>query len=230
MTVVVPEARELLTSPRLSESFGERAPTAFTDAEIQALRGELSALLPTYQRFRPQLAWGLERGLVRYNRVEGLSVGAAATLPLDPVSSLDLEARFGTGDRVPNATTTLRHGPEDRQWSLAGYHRLEAMGDEGTRSPSPARWATSFSGSIAASTTAPRAPPWDTGAWVDRVRWSVDAFHERQRPVSRETGFFLLQSVRDDTVDLVLPARPSPSPAAAARSRGSRASIRPGSS
>ena len=67
-----------------SADFGERSPGAFTDSEIRSLQGQLEGLLPTYRRFRPQVAWGLRRNLVRYNRVEGLSVGVASTVPLAP--------------------------------------------------------------------------------------------------------------------------------------------------
>ncbi|MCG6957107.1 MAG: BamA/TamA family outer membrane protein [Gemmatimonadetes bacterium] len=207
VTVVVPDDRSVLTSPELSESFGERAPTAFTDDEVAQLKGELQALMPTYRQFRPQFAWGLQRGLVRYNRVEGLSVGGAVTFPLDPLTTLDLEARVGTGSHEPDITATLRRGSDDRSWSLAGYHRLQTMGDWGT----PFSITSSLGNLVLGIDRAQyfRA----TGASVgyrrmgERVRWEAQAFHERQQPVSREATFFLLQSARDDTVDLVLPAR-----------------------
>jgi len=207
VTVVVPEARSVLTSPELSEAFGERAPTAFTDDEIAELKGELQALVPTYRQFRPQFAWGLQRGLLRYNRVEGLSVGGAVTVPLDPLTSFDVAAHIGTGSHEPAITGTLRRGSDDRAWSLAGYHRLQAMGDWGT----PFSFTSSLGNLVLGIDRAQyfRA----TGATLgyrrmgQRVRWEAQAFHEHQRPVSRESDFFLLRSIRDDTVDAVLPAR-----------------------
>lgn len=129
VTVVVPETEELLTAPELSEEFGRRGPVAFTDQEVNRLRGELEALLPTYQRLRPQVAWGLTQGLTRYNRVEGLSLGARVDAPLSPTATAVVEARLGTGDRTPYAAASLRLGTEARSWTLSGYRRLAAVDD-----------------------------------------------------------------------------------------------------
>lgn len=128
-TVVVPTTEELVGSPELSAGFGRRTPVTFTEAELDDLAGELDGLIPTYQRFRPRLAWGLEDGQLRYNRVEGLSAGTSAAVPLAPQLFLDLSARIGSGDREPNVAGGLRWGPEWSQWSLEGYHRLETMND-----------------------------------------------------------------------------------------------------
>lgn len=208
VTVVVPETRELLTSPELSEDFAERSPTAFTDQEIDELRGELEQLLPTYQRFRPRLAWGLERGLLRYNRVEGLSVGSAAILPLSPTTTVVLEGRIGTGDREPNVTASLEHGPEDGRWTLSGYHRLQSMSEDS----SPFSITSSIRNLALGADHGQyyRA----TGALLGyrrlgrRVRWEIEAFHERQRAVERTTRFYLLEPIRDVSVDTVLAAEP----------------------
>jgi hypothetical protein len=207
VTVVVPERDQLFDSPELSRDFGERTPTAFTDQEIDELKGELETLLPTYQQFRPRVAWGLERGMVRYNRVEGLSVGGAVTVPLTPTKSLDTQARIGFGDWEPNVTATLWAGPEDRRWRLEGYHRLESMGD----------WSDPFLVTTSLENLAfgndhgqyYRA----TGGGVGyrrsgkRVRLDVEGFYEAQRSVSLGTDFFLLQGIRHDTVDALLPAQ-----------------------
>ncbi len=206
LTVIVPETDQLLSSPELSEDFGERAPAAFTDDEIDELRDELEAMLPTYQRFRPDAAWGLEHGLLRYNRVEGLSVGGALDIPLAPSTTLALEGRIGTGDREPNATVTLRRGPDDRFWTLEGYHRLQGMGD----------WADPFSLKSSLDNLLFGA---DEGEYVRasglsiarhssgaRVRWSAEAFRERHRGVSLGTDFHLVTFVGVDSVRSVLPA------------------------
>lgn len=206
VTVIVPTTDSLLTSPELSEDFGERAPVAFTDDEVDQLRGELEALLPTYRRFRPRVAWGLERGLVRFNRVEGLSAGAAATVPLSPTTTVDVEARIGTGDRTPNATVTVARGSEARQWTLSGYHRLQSMTD----------WSDPFAlpSSVSAIVLGIDRGEYyrATGAALryqrlgQHLRWQLEAFHEAQRSVSLGTEFFLASPIRDDTVDAVLAA------------------------
>jgi hypothetical protein len=209
LTVIVPEVEQLLSSPQLSEDFGERAPVAFTDDEIDELRGELEAMLPTYQRFRPGVAWGLERGLLRYNRVEGLSVGGALDIPLSPSMILALEGRVGTGDREPNGTVTLRRGPDDRYWTLEGYHRLQSMGD----------WADPFSLKSSLDNLFFGSDEGEyfraSGVAVERhssgasVRWSAEAFHERHRAVSLGTDFHLVTFVGSDSVRSVLPAEPA---------------------
>ena len=76
-TIVVPTTEELRSSTMLSEDFGRRTPVTFSSAEIEELVGEIEGLVPPYRPFPPRIAWGLAQGQLRYNRVEGLSVGAA---------------------------------------------------------------------------------------------------------------------------------------------------------
>lgn len=206
VTVIVPATEQLMASPELSETFGERAPTAFTDEEIDDLRGELDSLLPTFHRFRPSFAWGWQGGLLRYNRVEGLSAGVAATFPLASSTELEMEARLGSADLEPNLTASLWRGPEDGRWGLSGYHRLESMSE----------WHDPFSltsslGALLLGT--------DRGEYLratggalgyrrtgQRVRWQLEAFYEAQKPVSLGTDFYLASPIRDDTVNTVLEA------------------------
>lgn len=209
MTIIVPEPDSLLDSPRLSQDFGERTPTAFTDQEIDELRGELDQLVPTYRQYRPHLAWGLERGLLRYNRVEGLSVGSAVSVPLGAATSVTLQGRIGTGDRDPNVGLSLERGPEDRRWTLSGYfHRLTGMADQNN----PFSLTTSLDNLLLGTDHGQyyRATGVSLGyARVgERVRWSLEGFHERQRSVESTTDFFLLQPVRDYTAPALLEAEP----------------------
>lgn len=209
VTVIVPETTELLTSPRLSEEFGVRTPAAFTDQELDDLRGELDALLPTHRRFEPAFSWGLAQGLTRYNRVEGLSLGAAATVPLTPATSVRVEARFGTGDREPNGALTLFHGPEDRRWSLSGYRGLRSMGDW----ENPFSLTSSLQNLLLGSGRGQfyRA----TGAALGitrvhpRVRLGLASFYERHEGVALATDFRVLRFLRDDSVAVVLAADPA---------------------
>lgn len=57
------------------------------------------------QRVRWQ--WPSERGLLRFNRVEGLSVGAGASQELGGGLSWTASARLGVADRWPNASVAL---------------------------------------------------------------------------------------------------------------------------
>ena len=209
VTVIVPEPDSLLDSPRLSEDFGARSPTAFTDEEIHDLKGELEQLLPTYGQYRPHLAWGLGHGLMRFNRVEGLSVGSSVSVPLGVSTSVTLDGRIGTGDRKPNLGLALERGPEDRRWTLSGYYqRLQPMAEEThpfslTKSVGNLLLGTDH-GQYYRATGGSLAYTRDGR----RVRWGVEGFHERQRAVEQTTDFFLLQPIRDYTAPAVLEAEP----------------------
>jgi hypothetical protein len=146
--------------------------------------------------------------MLRYNRVEGLSAGAAASLPLDPTTTFTLEARVGTGDREPNVAATLERGPEGGRWTLSGFHRLQSMADDDR----PFSFTNSLGNLLFGLDRGEyyRATGASLGyrSMGSNVRWSMEAFHERQRPVRSTTDFFLLQSVRDVTPDSVLAASP----------------------
>ncbi len=207
VTVIVPPDDSLLESSTLSADFGERAPTAFTDAEIRELKGELESLLPTYRRFQPRIAWGLERGMLRYNRVEGLSVGATATIPFSPLTSLTVEARAGSADRTLGGTATLARGTDYGRWRLEGYRRMESMAD----------WSNPFglTSSLGALFLGGDRGQYyrATGAGLGyhrmgrSVRGDVEVFHQREQGVGLGTDFFLLRGVRNVTLPEVLTAR-----------------------
>lgn len=208
VTVVVPEAGRLLAAPELSEDFGRRGPLAFTDQEVQRLRGELESLLPTYQRFRPQLSWGLTRGLTRYNRVEGLSLGALLEAPLTPSLLAAAEARLGTGDRTPYGAGTLRLGGESRHWTLSGYRRLSAVDDWSN----PFSFTSSLQNLFLGSSVGEfyRA----TGASLARsrtgraTRLELGGFYERHGAAERTTDFSFAGLLWDRDTREVLEAMP----------------------
>lgn len=206
VTVIVPETAGLLASPRLSEGFGQRTSTAFTDAEISDLKGELETLLPTYRRFQPQVSWGIAQGNTRHNRVEGLSTGVSVAFPFTPVTSLGLKARIGTGDLRPYGAATLTRGRGDGQWTISGYHRLDVMGD----------WENPFALTNSLKSLFLGAD-WGqyyrtTGAEMafartgKRTRLTLSGFSERQRPVDVEADFFLLKPISDRTPQSMLQA------------------------
>ena len=75
--------------------------------------------------------WGPQRpDLMRYNRVEGLSVGARGQLrpqtSLGPISAT-LTARLGSGDLDPNGRLDLTQETLDRRITFSGYHELAAI-------------------------------------------------------------------------------------------------------
>src|SRR5207249_11290254 len=70
-------------------------------------------------------------GRARYNRVEGLSLGARVTAELGRLT-VDATGRVGLANLEPDADLALRHESGTAQWRLAGYYRLAAA-DPGTR-------------------------------------------------------------------------------------------------
>mgnify|MGYP006919301623 CR=1 FL=1 len=189
VTVIVPTSEELRVSPSLSRAFGERSPISFSETEIDRLERQLEGLLPTYQRLRPQLAWGLQKRMVRFNRVEGLSVGTTVTVPISPSVQFQGMARVGNGDRVVNASAKVLKGPESGRWTLDVYRRLQSMSE--LHDPFGL---TSSIGNVVLGGDEGQYYQATGGAvgyesFGSRVRYSVTAFTERHRPLnSRPTS------------------------------------------
>jgi hypothetical protein len=190
-TVIVPTTEELRRSSMLSEDFGRRTPVTFSAAEIAELTSELEELVPTYRPFPPPIAWGLAQGQLRFNRVEGLSAGAATAIALDSRVYLDLAGRLGTGDRIPNSALALRWGPETDEWRLEGYHRLVSMNDR----DNPFSLVNSLKNVAAGGDRGEyyRASGSSLGFQRRGTHITTDfrAFYERQRSVEQTTDFSL---------------------------------------
>ncbi|MCK5652003.1 MAG: BamA/TamA family outer membrane protein, partial [Gemmatimonadetes bacterium] len=116
-------------SPELVEQPLGGSPMAFSQEEIDQLRGELESLLPWYTTLSPSFKYGFQEGMLRFNRVEGLSAGIGAELPITPLLTLYGEARLGVADLHPNGELSIIHGPADRRTSLTGYRRLAFVSD-----------------------------------------------------------------------------------------------------
>ena len=100
----------------------------FESAELKQIRDQVDrVMLPPAQTQGPALRVA---GL-RYNRVEALSGGLQADVPLDGQTRLLAEARIGLADLVPNLAASLvrRHGRGQLQ--LSGYWKLTDTGDWG---------------------------------------------------------------------------------------------------
>ncbi len=206
VTVIVPRPDSLLEAPQLSEAFAERTPLAFSDTEIGELKGELEALLPTYQRFRPRVSLAPGVRMMRYNRIEGLSVGVAGWLPLTPRLRLEASGRLGFGDWEPDAELALARGGPERGWRVTAYHRLAPMNEQdhplGFGSSLAALALGDDHGQYYRATGASLQYHRSAGA----IRGEVSVFHERQRAVELGTDFFVLDPVRDAVPDPVIPA------------------------
>jgi len=125
--VVVPEdTLSLLASPLLPKSLDDATPYLST-AEARDL-GRAVGLLPAtaWQVHPPALRFGPGgSGLVRYNRIEALSVGARLDLDFGRLSA-DVVGRVGVGDGWPNLELGVDHETPRLTLRVAAYRRLAA--------------------------------------------------------------------------------------------------------
>jgi hypothetical protein len=80
---------------------------------------------------RPVILYGLGGGLLRYNRVEGLSAGVRAEQRLHSGYSAHGLVRLGLADLNPGVELGLSRADAQRVYDLTGYHRLDIAGDYG---------------------------------------------------------------------------------------------------
>ena len=123
--VVPPDSLSLLTSELLPGALLGSSDELLTQSDAQDIADRLNLLPRAPWRLQaPSLRFGIGgAGLLRYNRVEALSVGAREVFDFGRVS-LDLSARVGLADRQPNGEARLWHELPQVRWGLAGYRRL----------------------------------------------------------------------------------------------------------
>jgi hypothetical protein len=121
----------LANSPTLPKSIFDKGDEIFGDAERDALLAKAKAMIPNMPLGprRPEMAWGV--GMLRYNRVEGLSSAVEITQDLGSAYTIRLRPRIGLADLVPNAELSLRRTTGEGTIALTGYGRLNAANDWG---------------------------------------------------------------------------------------------------
>lgn len=146
--VVIPaDSAALLASAALPASPFAEGEALVTEAELRDVAKQLR-LMPAaeWRADRPTLAWGLGRaGLVRFNRVEGISVGARAQedfgrLAVDGTVRLGFAAgaddpdtgRHRGAQLSPDVVVGITHETTSSTFRLAAYRRL-AVVDPATR-------------------------------------------------------------------------------------------------
>lgn len=209
VTVIVPPAGDLSSSPDLGEGPGGTAPAAFTEEELRELRGTLESLLPADLRPGPRIGWGFQEGMVRYNRVEGLSVGARGVVPLSPRTGLRAEARLGYADLEPNGELAIERGADTahRVW-LGAYRRLQPSSE----------WTDPFSlgSSLQAALFGGDRAPFHrtlgveagvTGGGRSHL-WELRLFGERHGEATRGTAVHLLHPITGRDMVPLQPVRP----------------------
>jgi hypothetical protein len=127
-TVVVPaDSTVLLESVHLPPSPYGGDTELMTATELEDL-GRILERLPEapWQLRPPTFAWGIgAASLMRYNRVEALSVGARTSVDLGRLM-VDATARIGVADLEPNAELTITRETPAGFRRLTAYRRLAA--------------------------------------------------------------------------------------------------------
>lgn len=122
----------LASSPDLPKSPYDDNDAPLAAADRAALLATLDKVVPgNWPAHAPQLRTGLD--LVRFNRVEGLSLGVGATATLPSGLAADGTLRLGVADLVPNAelgVTRARGASAASTLRLAAYHRLAVANDD----------------------------------------------------------------------------------------------------
>ena len=175
----------LLGSPELPPPLTPDAPL-LSGRESDEIAGELRRVAATPWIFVPP-SFSHAPVLLRYNRVEALSVGMRGTVDFGPLQA-DGTVRVATSTWEPDVELGVRRESPDRRLRLAAYRRLAAA--------DPAANPLSLGNSLGAALFGRDggdyfralgaelmwAPPRSERAWLE---WRV--FAERQRPVAAET-------------------------------------------
>lgn len=185
----------LAESPDLPPPVWEEAPGFTSQAELENLFDGL-ADLPTapVQGMPYTFRWGLQRpDLARYNRIEGLSVGARGQIrPQTFLGALSVTAttRLGAADLVPNIRLDVTRETIKRKFTVSGFHELTAL-EEGARH-------LGLGNSLLAATVGRDDGDYyrRSGAWLEwtpptaqRQSTTLRAFAEYHGAVSTETDF-----------------------------------------
>ncbi len=189
----------LLESDLLPPPIWASAPDFLSDSDLKAIEDRLASIpMPARPGLPVRFGWGYgEPGMLRYNRIEALSVGARLTAPL-PHVTLTAIGRLGLGDLHPNAEVLLTHETIRRRLALKGYHELAtadvSRGALGAGNSLSALFFGRDEGEYYRATGAEVAlsPP-----ALERRMWDLRAYAERQGAVERNTQIALPRAWSD---------------------------------
>ena len=122
--VIIPtDTQAVITSSALPAPFASTGDTLISEGELQELTQGIGDL--------PQAPWQFHVrrprwGLARYNRVEGLGVGAQGEIDLGRLKAHGA-ARIATSDGELDLQAGLLRATTGAEWRLTGYHRLAAV-------------------------------------------------------------------------------------------------------
>ena len=127
VVILPPDSSVLLTGEHLPAAIVDSGSQLITASELRDIGAQLKDLPTTpWQAHTPHLAIGPGgSGLLRYNKIEALSIGARFEWDLGRLST-DATARLGVSDLWPNVEAGIGHEGAEIRWRLAGYRRLTA--------------------------------------------------------------------------------------------------------
>jgi hypothetical protein len=199
--VTVPaDSAALMTSDLLPPDPYSTGVAMVSEDAIRELTDRLKNAAPApWQLAAPELKWGLGgAGLVRFNRVEALSIGARAEMDFGRLTATGT-ARIGVADLEPNAELSVARETFGSRYELTGYRRLAGM--------DPLTRAFSFSSSFSALVFGRdeehyyrtlgielRGRPIDARSqWYD---WRL--FTQQERRAEKETDFSVRHLLNED--------------------------------
>jgi len=128
------DKKSLINSPLLPASIYGSSEALFRGTDLDALRSEAEHAIGMSDQAewspRP-LSWhyGIDRGQLRYNRVEGLSPGLLVDRELGRGLTSTYQVRIGLADLQPNGEASLLRSNARDDVTLTGYRRLVAAND-----------------------------------------------------------------------------------------------------
>jgi hypothetical protein len=190
----------LLRSPELPTTVYQGDVELIPEGELEAIIDRVRSIPAAPWRLTPpRFAFGLSGpGLVRYNRVEALSVGARMELDLGPATA-QAEARLGVADREPRGELAFERSGDILQSRLAAYRRLDAAPIAQNPHSIAASLGALFLGRDdeayydALGAELVLRPPAARTQWYD-----VRLYAERQRAVERNTDFSIAHLIDGD--------------------------------
>jgi len=122
----------LTHSPEFSKSIYDEGQELFGTKDREQLVKSLGlGLQAGWDPQKATLHYGVDRGMLRYNRVEALSAGVLVESTLGRGYTANASARIGIGDWQPNVEGHVMRGNGDRNYSLGAYRRLNSANDWG---------------------------------------------------------------------------------------------------
>lgn len=202
--VILPPREILESSPELPEPLGTGAPL-LSPEEVRAARRQLEGIeLPPEAAGKPSLIGPVS--MLRYNRVEALSLGLGVSVPTGAHTALRVTGRFGVADLYPNGELYFGRTTERGEIGFAVYRRLDPIGDWGN----PLGFANSFNALFLGTDDGQyfRATGVEVSAGrvFSQLRLDGSLFAERQRTAEKNTDFSIPHLIGDNNFQPVIRA------------------------